>query len=82
MPTKQNPILMTPQKADTTQKQIIWFNRMLRWMLGIFFMIPGFMYYEKGAWPAIAFGALIFITGFFKPVRCINDTCNTNASSS
>lgn len=56
----------------------LWFHRILRWMLGLLFLGAGIMYYRDGAWPAIAFGLLLVITGFFRPRRCIDDNnCNT-----
>ncbi|MBO9205256.1 MULTISPECIES: hypothetical protein [Niastella] len=58
-------------------KMIIWFSRLLRWLLGILFISTGFTYVKEGGWPAILFGTLILITGFFKPKRCIGD-CKTD----
>lgn len=55
------------------EKLITWFSRLLRWSLGAFFMVAGIVYARKGGWPAILFGALILITGFFKPQRCIGE---------
>lgn len=57
-------------------KTIIWFNRLVRWGLGSFFIIAGIVNFDKGAWPAILFGGLIFITGFFKPRNCIQGGCS------
>ncbi|MBX3240208.1 MAG: hypothetical protein KIT80_02860 [Chitinophagaceae bacterium] len=53
----------------------IWFSRILRWVLGIFFIGVGVWYYNDGAWPALIFGAVFFVTGFFKPRRCIDGSC-------
>ncbi len=55
----------------TVEQQITWFSRILRWLLGTFFIATGIWFYEKGAWPAILFGLVIFLTGFLKPKRCI-----------
>ena len=60
--------------ADT--KFITWFSRIFHWSLGLGFITAGIMFYEKGGWPAIAFGALIFITGFLRPTRCIDEVCD------
>jgi hypothetical protein len=51
----------------------IWFHRILRWSLGLLFLGAGIVFYEDGAWPAIAFGLLLLVTGFFRPRRCIDD---------
>jgi len=56
-------------------RNTIWFSRILRWTLGFFFTGVGIYYYNEGAWPAIVFGAVFFITGFFTPRRCIGDSC-------
>jgi hypothetical protein len=60
-------------KTNKDEKLVIWFSRLLRWSLGAFFILLGIIYFDKGTWPAILFGALILITGFFKPKRCISD---------
>ena len=54
-------------------KMIIWFSRLLRWSLGMLFIATGCIYASEGGWPAILFGTLILITGFFKPKRCIGE---------
>jgi hypothetical protein len=54
---------------------LLWFNRLLRWSLGATFITVGILYAKAGGWPAILFGALIFITGFFRPRRCIGNEC-------
>lgn len=67
---------MIPAKNITNkeEKLVTWFSRLLRWGLGMLFIIMGIVYFNKGGWPAILFGILIFITGFFKPKRCL-DNC-------
>jgi hypothetical protein len=56
----------------------IWFHRIFRWMFGLLFLGAGIIYFDEGAWPAIAFGLLLVITGFFRPRRCIDeDQCST-----
>jgi hypothetical protein len=67
-------MLATQNTANKEEKLVIWFSRLLRWGLGGLFIITGIMYNKSGNWPAILFGALIFITGFFKPKRCV-DNC-------
>jgi len=51
------------------------FSRLLRWALGILFIGAGIYFIDEGAWPAIAFGGLMFLTGFFRPRRCVEDNC-------
>lgn len=58
-----------------TRRLITWFSSIFRWILGIVFAGAGIIHLNKGGWPAILFGALIFITGFFRPIRCLNDGC-------
>lgn len=60
--------------ADTNF--VTWFSRIFRWLVGLGFVTAGIMFYDKGGWPAIAFGALIFITGFLRPRRCMDDVCD------
>ncbi|MBO9561567.1 MAG: hypothetical protein J7621_02290 [Niastella sp.] len=55
---------------------ITWFSRLLRWLLGAAFITVGILHAKAGGWPAILFGALIFITGFFRPRRCIGGECS------
>lgn len=66
---------MNDSKSD---KLVIWFSRSLRWILGSFFITAGVIYFNKGAWPAILFGVLIFVTGFFRPKRCLEEGCEIN----
>lgn len=60
-------------KPGKDEKLVIWFSRLLRWITGTIFILTGIKYTGQGGWPVIAFGALILITGFFKPKRCLND---------
>jgi hypothetical protein len=55
---------------------VTWFSRLLRWVLGAVFITAGILNAKAGGWPAILFGALIFITGFFRPRRCMGDECS------
>lgn len=63
------------QQSDTSSKYVIWFSRLLRWLAGSFFIAVGIWYYQEDAWPLILFGSILVLTGFLKPVRCINDGC-------
>ena len=67
-------MIATKNTANKEEKMVIWFSRLLRWGLGALFIITGIINNKSGNWPAILFGALIFITGFFKPQRCV-DKC-------
>lgn len=64
----------THDTAET--RRVIWFSRILRWGLGAFFAGAGIIYFAEGAWPAILFGVLIFATGFFRPKRCLDESCS------
>jgi hypothetical protein len=60
-------------KKKDENASLVWFSRILRFGLGGLFVTIGILYFDKGTWPAILFGALIFATGFFRPRRCIDD---------
>lgn len=60
----------------TSTKNVVWFSRLLRWALGIVFTTVGVLYFNDGGWPAILFGIVFFATGFFRPRRCIDETCS------
>jgi hypothetical protein len=64
-------------KMNKDEKMITWFSRLLRWSLGVIFIATGILHAKEGGWPAILFGTLILITGFFKPKRCIGE-CRTD----
>ena len=57
-------------------KQLILFNALLRWAFGILFISIGLVHVKDGAWPAIVFGTIFFITGFFRPKRCLEKDLN------
>lgn len=61
--------------TTSSTKGVEWFSRLLRWGLGILFIIVGYIYFSDGGWPAIIFGAAFFISGFFRPRRCIDGSC-------
>lgn len=51
-------------------------SRLLRWALGLGFGGLGWYYrHDEYAWALIVFGAIFFVTGFFKPRRCTEDGC-------
>lgn len=56
-----------------TEKGLTWVSRSLRWGLGLIFIAVGIAYFKDGGWPALFFGAVMIVTGFFKPKRCISD---------
>lgn len=62
-------------KDSKQTMRVIWFSRILRWVLGAGFITAGVVMWDKGGWPAVLFGAVIFITGFFRPRRCLEDQC-------
>jgi hypothetical protein len=47
------------------------FSTAIRWFLGAVFTTVGIIYVREGGWPAILFGAVMIITGFFRPRRCL-----------
>ncbi|HTN06847.1 DUF2892 domain-containing protein [Agriterribacter sp.] len=59
-----------------SSKNVIWFSRLLRWGLGIVFIVTGYLYYSEGGWPALLFGVILFATGFLRPKRCLDGTCD------
>lgn len=60
----------------TATDKAVWFSRILRWVLGIIFIGAGIRYLNQEGWPVLVFGIIIFITGFFRPRRCVDDQCN------
>jgi hypothetical protein len=70
---------MTPEIKNNSDKGLVWFSRLLRWGLGIIFIGAGITYFNDGAWPALFFGAVLIVTGFFRPRRCIDDQCEINS---
>jgi len=44
--------------------------------LGLGFAGLGWYYrHDDYAWALIVFGAIFFVTGFFRPRRCVEDQC-------
>ena len=70
---------MIPEMNKKSDLGLVWFSRLLRWGLGIIFIGAGIAYYNEGAWPALFFGSVLIITGFFRPRRCIDDQCDVNS---
>ena len=68
---------MITKKSDTKENKLaIWFSSILRWSLGLVFIVMGFSQSkDDSAWATIIFGMIIFVTGFFRPKCCINDNC-------
>jgi hypothetical protein len=62
-----------PHTDDAATRRLVWFSRILRWSLGGLFIGAGIYYYQDGAWPAILLGAVLVITGFFRPKRCLDE---------
>jgi hypothetical protein len=70
---------MTPEVKNRSDHGLVWFSRLLRWGLGSLFIGAGIVYFKDGAWPALFFGTVLIITGFFRPRRCIDDHCDINS---
>ncbi len=68
---------MITKKNDTKENKLaIWFSSILRWSLGLLFMVMGYIYSkDESAWVTMVFGLIIFATGFIRPKRCIDDHC-------
>jgi hypothetical protein len=62
---------MNNNKSDGSGKLVTWFSKVLRWGIGAAIIVSGIVHYNTNAWPVIAFGVVVFITGFLKPTRCI-----------
>jgi hypothetical protein len=69
---------MISRKSDTREnKRAIWFSSILRWALGLLFMVVGYIHAKEDSdWVVIVFGLIILATGFIRPKRCIDDNCN------
>jgi hypothetical protein len=65
------------KKNDTKDiRWVIWFSSALRWLLGLLFMVLGFVYRkEEGTWFLMIFGLVLIVTGFIRPRRCVDDGC-------
>ncbi|MBS1752397.1 MAG: DUF2892 domain-containing protein [Bacteroidetes bacterium] len=75
--TDISPLLQTNLTSSTdrnkSDKTVIWFSRIIRWGLGALFIGGGIYYFNQGGWPAILFGTVLFVTGFFRPRRCLEE---------
>ena len=69
---------MITKKSDTKENKLaIWFSSILRWSLGLVFIVMGFNQpKDDSTWAIIIFGVIILVTGFFRPKCCISDNCN------
>lgn len=56
---------------------VIWVSKILRWALGALFIAWGFS--EGPDWYTIVFGAIILLTGFLRPRRCIDGHCEISS---
>ncbi|MCC6287930.1 MAG: hypothetical protein IT249_08595 [Chitinophagaceae bacterium] len=70
---------MLQMDNDKSIRLTIWVSRLIRWGLGGLCIAIGILYFNQDGWPAIIFGAIMMITGFFRPKRCIDDSCNLPA---
>lgn len=60
---------------QVSEQTILWFNRIIRWVLGAFFIVMGVRYAGEGAWPISILGGVLIATSFLRPRRCIDDEC-------
>jgi len=54
-------------------------SRILRWGLAALFIWAGNHF--EDAWPAYVFGGILFVTGFFRPKRCLEECSAPDTSS-
>jgi hypothetical protein len=67
---------MINKMATRTEKWVIWFSRILRWLLGTGLISLSYQYAKDDyAWVLLVFGVLLIITGFFRPKRCLDENC-------
>lgn len=52
---------------------MLWASRIIRWGFGLALIYFGGGL--EGQWPALVFGGIFFLSGFFRPVRCIDGQC-------
>jgi hypothetical protein len=62
-----------------TIKMAVWLSRIVRWGLGIYFMV--WAYQHEDAKILYLIGGILFITGFLKPRGCIAGACFTDVAS-
>lgn len=62
-------------------KIVVWFSSLLRWSLGAVAIYFGYAFRAEGAWPAIILGAILVVTGFFRPKRCLEEGCTPSNES-
>lgn len=61
--------------AERGTSWVIWISRLVRWGLGMLFIVASLAYFGIDALPLALFGVVIFITGFLNPKRCIDNSC-------
>lgn len=66
--------------SNQVNNRIAIFSSLLRFALGTVFISIGMWYWKAGGWPAVIFGTVLFITGFFRPKRCLKEGCNYPSS--
>lgn len=59
-----------------SDRKLVLFSSMLRWVMGSVFLGVGIAYIRDGAWPVILFGVAFIVSGFFRPRRCLDDGCD------
>ena len=68
---------MVKKNDSRTSRKAIWLSSILRWAIGIVFLTLGFIFRkEDDPWILFLFGTVLFVSGFFRPRRCIDDQCN------
>jgi|GEM_PF-2208661 len=65
--------------ANNNIEWAVLLSRVVRWSFGILIIWLGFR--NDYDWAVIIFGALMFITGFFRPRRCVGEICNMQNAS-
>lgn len=61
--------------SDNDLQVALWFSRLVRWGFGTAFVLIGAKFIHDDGWPALMIGVAFFISGFFKPRRCIEGEC-------
>ena len=68
---------MFKQKDTKSTKAVIWVSSLVRWLLGLVFLYMAYLLRkEAGTWILLLFGSVLFVSGFFRPKRCIDDRCD------
>ncbi|QEH43010.1 hypothetical protein [Chitinophaga sp. XS-30] len=56
------------------EKLFLWVNRIIRWGIGL--SLIWFGGGLEGKWPALLFGGIFILSGFFRPRGCMGGQCN------